>query len=242
MFAALILGFGQLAEPATRRLLVRCVLLSVATFAILLVTVTSVLGWLGPTGVAWLDAVLTVLGSATVLVLAWLLLPAAIVATAGWFADEVIVAVEQRHYPERGAARPIGLAAASWAGLRFAAFALVLNLLALPLYLLPGPNFLIYLALNGYLLGREYFQLVAERHLAPPAITALRRAMRGRLWLAGMLIAALSTLPILNLCAPIVALSFMVHLFERRQRARGGASTGAPVAHGYGRHEIDRKV
>lgn len=242
MFAALILGFGQLAEPATRRLLVRCVFLSVATFGTLLVTVAAVLSWLGPTGVAWLDAVLTVLGSATVLVLAWLLLPATIIATAGWFADEVIVAVEQRHYPGRGPPRPIGLAAASWAGLRFAAFALVLNLLALPLYLLPGPNFLVYLALNGYLLGREYFQLVAERHLAPPAITALRRAMRGRLWLAGALIAALSTLPILNLCAPIVALSFMVHLFERWQRDRGGAAVVAPVTGRGARAKVDRKV
>jgi hypothetical protein len=35
-----------------------------------------------------------------------------------------------------------------------------------PLYLLPGANLLIYLALNGYLLGREYFELAA----VPPGI------------------------------------------------------------------------
>jgi len=42
---------------------------------------------------------------------------------------------------------------------------------------------------------------------------------RARLWLGGAVIAAIATVPILNLIGPIVATAFMTHLFEDlRQR------------------------
>jgi uncharacterized protein involved in cysteine biosynthesis len=75
--------------------------------------------------------------------------------------------------------------------------------------------------LNGYLLGREYFELVATRRLPGPTVAALRRRLRARLWLAGMVIAALLAVPVFNLVAPVVAIAFTVHLFEGLRRERG---------------------
>ncbi len=224
MFDALILGLRQLAEPSARRLVLRSVLAAIGTFTLLLVAVTTVLGRLDATGLVWLDTLLTIVGSTAALVLAWLLFPVVMAAALGWFAEDVALAVERRYYPDLPAPVGMGVGESVWATVRFTAIALLLNLLALPLYLLPGPNVMLYLALNGYLLGREYFELVAGRRLPWSKVAALRQRSRPRLWLAGVVIAALSTVPVLNLVAPVVAIAFMVHLFEGLRRGAGAPS------------------
>ena len=233
MLRALILSIRQLFDPPIRRILVRCVALALATFALLFVAVGFGISVIDPTGLAWLDGTLAVVGSIGVVVLAWLLFPVTIAATLGLFAESVIEAVERRYYPDRSAARGMGFVQSSWGAVRFAIVAILLNLVVLPLYLIPGANVIIYVALNGYLLGREYFELVAQRRLTWRAVTMLRRTARARLWLAGVLIAAMLTVPIFNLIAPVVAICFMVHLFEglcRSARAAEGLGIDAANA------------
>ncbi|MGH6915635.1 MAG: EI24 domain-containing protein [Geminicoccales bacterium] len=231
LLRALFLSLRQLFDPAVRRVLLRCVGLAVATFALLIVAAGTAIGWMDPTGLAWLDGTLAVLGSVGALVLAWLLFPIVIVATLGLFADEVIEAVERRHYPDLPPAPGMGFAQSTWGSLRFALVAILLNALALPLYLLPGANVFVYIALNGYLLGREYFELVAQRRLPWRTVATLRRAARARLWWAGVWIAAMLTVPVFNLVAPVVAVCFMVHLFEGLCRSgRAATRLGADPA------------
>mgnify|MGYP006433068489 FL=1 len=84
----------------------------------------------------------------------------------------------------------------------------------LPL-LLAGPLFpFVFYSVNGYLLGREYFELVALRRLGPAEATALRKRNGFKLFMTGALIAFLLTVPVVNLLAPIIATGMMVHLFE----------------------------
>jgi uncharacterized protein involved in cysteine biosynthesis len=232
LIKALILALQQLADPPIRRVLVRCVVLALATFAFLIGAVGLGLGALDPTGMAWLDDTLAVLGSLTAVVLAWLLFPIAIAVSLGLFAEDVIEAVERRYYPDLPPAPGMSLAGSSLGAIRFALVAILLNLLVLPLYLLPGPNVIVYIALNGYLLGREYFELVAQRRLDWPGVAAMRRGARARLWAAGALIAALLAVPVINLIAPVVAICFMVHLFEGLcRRARPTAAVrGHPAS------------
>jgi CysZ protein len=223
LLKALVLSIRQLSDPAIRRVLVRCVLLAIATFVLLVAGVGFGLGALDPTGLAWLDGTLAVLGSLGAVVLAWLLFPIVIALSLGLFADEVILAVERRYYPDLPPAPGMSVAQSTFGAIRFAVVALALNLLVLPLYLLPGVNVILYLALNGYLLGREYFEQVAQRRLDWRAIAQLRRSARSRLWWAGVWTAALLTVPFVNLIAPVIATCFMVHLFEGLCR-RGGAA------------------
>jgi CysZ protein len=230
---ALFLGFRQLADRSSRRVLLRCLLVASLTFVLLVALVAVVLASLDPTGLVWLDAGIAIAGSAAALVLAWLLFPVVIAAALGFFAEDVVEAVERRHYPDLPPPQGMGVAESVWSTVRFAAVALLLNLLALPLYLIPGANLLIYLALNGYLLGREYFELVATRRLPGPTVAALRRRLRTRIWLAGVVIAALLAVPGFNLVAPVVAIAFMVHLFEGLRRDRGlAAGQGVPSRSG----------
>jgi uncharacterized protein involved in cysteine biosynthesis len=180
-----------------------------------------VLSHIDATGNRWLDDLLTVVGTLGALVLAWLLFPVVIAAALGWFADDIARAVERRYYPDLPPPVGMGVGASVWATVRFTAIAVLLNLLALPLYLLPGANIVIFLALNGYLLGREYFEQIAGRRLPWSAVVGMRQRARGRLWLAGAAIALLLSVPGLNLVAPVVAIAFMVHLFEGLRRGAG---------------------
>jgi uncharacterized protein involved in cysteine biosynthesis len=83
---------------------------------------------------------------------------------------------------------------------------------------IPPLNLLLFYLLNGYLLGREYFEMVAVRRLDPAATKRLRRDRRGRVILAGAVITFLLTIPLVNLITPIIATAFMLHVFEDLRR------------------------
>ena len=103
---------------------------------------------------------------------------------------------------------------------------MAINLAALPLYLLllfvPPLNFFLYYGINGYLLGREYFELVAVRRLESRAAKDMRRRFRGTVFLAGVIIAFFLSIPIVNLIAPVIATAFLVHLYQGLQRRAAG--------------------
>ena len=90
----------------------------------------------------------------------------------------------------------------------------VLNLVMLVFLLIPPLFPFVFYGVNGYLLGREFFELVALRRIGLEEVRNLRKAHRGRLFLAGIVIAFLFTVPGLNLVAPVIATAVMVHLFE----------------------------
>ena len=92
-------------------------------------------------------------------------------------------------------------------------FVFVVPILLITIVLIPLIPFVFY-ALNGYLLGREYFEFAAVRRLEPPAGRALRKKFRTRIFLCGILIAVLMTVPFVNWLMPVIAAAYMVHVFE----------------------------
>ncbi len=171
----------------------------------------------------WLETLADVLGGLTALVLTWLLFPAVVSAVTAVLLDAVVRAVEARHYPHLPEAPGAGMAATVLTAAKFLGALVVLNTAAL-LFLFVPPVFpFVFYAVNGYLLGREYFELVALRRAGNAETRALRKAHRGQLFLAGLVIALLLTVPVVNLLAPVTATAVMVHLFEL-WRTRGPAA------------------
>jgi uncharacterized protein involved in cysteine biosynthesis len=236
MFSALAKAFGQLSDPAFRQVLVRSVLAALAVFIGVWIAAWFGLSWSGEAlsgwaalepGGFWDETVGWVVGAAgvvAVLVASFLLFPAVMLIALSFLLDDIAEAVERRHYPELQPARgqPPGEAVAS--ALLFLAKSLVLNILALPLYLVPLLNLFVFYLLNGYLLGREYFELVAARRFDMEGVRRLRRRYRGQVMLAGVVIAFLLTVPIVNLVTPIVATGFMLHVLERLRRREAGGN------------------
>lgn len=198
-------------------MLLRAVAITLAVYAVIFALALLALDLLAPVGIGWLDAGIDILSGLGLLVLMVVLFPTAAGVFIGLYLDDVAQAVEARHYPE-APGRELPFWPALGLAVRFAALVLALNLLALPFYVLliwfPPGNLLLFYGLNGYLLGREYFELVAWRHVSRPAAARMRRAHRGRILLAGMLTAFLLTIPLVNLLVPLLATAAMVHIFK----------------------------
>ena len=235
MFAALSKAIQQCSDPTFRRVLLRAVGLSLAVFVLLWIVAGALLAWGGgwlldwinPEGI-WQDVLEVVFGAAGVggiLFASFILFPAVMVMVMSFLLEEIAVTVEGRHYPGLPPARPQPIGEMLRSGLAFAAMTVAINLLALPFYLLliflPPFNLFLFYGVNGYLFGREYFEIVALRRQNPTDAKRLRRRYRGRLFLAGILITVMMTIPIVNLFAPIVATGFMVHVFEDLKRRAG---------------------
>jgi uncharacterized protein involved in cysteine biosynthesis len=133
--------------------------------------------------------------------------------------DRIVEAVEARHYPELAAVRPMGLGEALKGAVGFTLLVIGANLAAMIFYLVSGPFApLIFWAVNGYLFGREYFELVALRRMGAVDMRRLRRRHGLRIWLAGTLMAVPLSIPVLNLLVPVVGVAAMTHLFHRLWR------------------------
>jgi CysZ protein len=221
MLNAFFRALGDLLSPPLRKVVALSLAIAIATFIALWIAVAFTLGHLPTVGWRVVNWLIDVAGAVGVLVLSWLLFPAIVTMIMGLFLEPVAAAVEELHYPDRGPPRPLSIGEAAWAGVRLMLFSLVLNVLALPLYLLlPGLNILVFLGMNGYLFGRQYFELIALRRLNPDTANQVRHRFAGRVFSGGVIIAGMFALPLINLVVPVFATAFMLHLFERRPNHR----------------------
>ena len=217
MLSALFKAFAQLGDPALRRVVRLGILGAIACYLALVATVWLVAPHLHFFDQGWADIGTGIALGLVALVLPILFFPALVTTIMSALLEGVADAVEARHYPQLNWPRPQGWAEIVGGTLRFLLLSLGVNLLALPFYLLllvTGLTVVLAVAVNGYLLGREYFELVAIRRLPPKTMRLAFRNHLGRLWLAGAVIAVLFMVPVLNLIAPVVATAFMVHLFQ----------------------------
>ena len=219
MPSSLARALAQLGDPAIKRVLWRGALGALAVYLVLAFGTWLLLQRTTFFESSWLDRAVHLLGGLAVFILPLFLFPATAGIIIGLFLEDVARAVEARHYPGLPPPQGAGGWQAAIAGLRFTAFALALNLVALVLiYWIPLINLIAFFALNGYLLGREYFEAVGLRRVQRPDAVALRRAHRIRLWIDGAIITAFMAVPFVNLVAPVIATAMMVHEFEALRR------------------------
>ena len=220
MVVALIRAVGALSEPPMRRVVALSFALAILTFALLWLAIAAILYHTAFFDWRMLNWLVNLLGGLAVLGLTWLLFPAAVTLIMSFYLERVAAAVETADYPGRGPPRRQSVGEIASITLRLSLLTLLLNLLALPVYLLvPGINLFLFLALNGYLFGRGYFEVVALRRLDMGAARRVRSRFAGRIFLGGVVIAGLFALPLVNLVAPVIATAFMLHIFEALPRA-----------------------
>ena len=148
------------------------------------------------------------------------LIPPVTSLVAGFFLDDVARAVEAKHYPEDAPGRDVPLLVSVGYGARFALISVLVNAVAFALILLPGVNLLVFYLANGYLQGRQYFEAAAARFHPPETVRALRLAHGGQVFMAGLLVALVVSVPVLNLLTPLFGTAIMVHLHKRLMRRR----------------------
>lgn len=220
--SSLMLALGQLADRRVIGILLKTLAVSLVLFALLAwggwYALDALLAWLGFTD-GTLREVASLLLALLGLWLAWRIVAMAVI---NFFADEVVQAVEARHYPEAAArARDLPVSEQFSTSARSALRALVVNLIALPFALVLlftgiGPA-LLFWAVNAALLGRELQDMVWLRH-RQSATDPAPVGMVERFMLGGA-VAAMLALPIVNLIAPILGAAAATHLIHRKDRA-----------------------
>ena len=226
MFDAIGKALRQLDDPAIQRTLMFSIAIALGCFIALWLVIGFLLTETAFFSIGWLETIVDVMGGLATAVITWLLFPAVVSGLIGVFLDSVARAVEARHYPGLPSAQGQTVGETIVSGLKFLGVLIVLNIFML-LFLIVPPVFpFVFYAVNGYLLGREYFELVALRRIGEADARALRKQRQGALFVTGIAIAFLLTVPVVNLLAPIVATATMVHLFQSWRPAAGPNGAG----------------
>jgi uncharacterized protein involved in cysteine biosynthesis len=213
VFSAIAKTLGQLNDPPIRRVIGKTLGFAILGYILFVVLVYLLIGWLaGLSG--WLEGLAQFGGVIGAMVVAWFLFPSVAAAIAGLFADEVIDAVEAKHYPFLPPATPVSAFSAVLDGLKLALIALIANTLALPFLIVFPIYVLITWGVNGWLLGREYFEMVAFRRMDRASAHELHRRHNRTFTIAGVMIAVCLTIPFVNLLAPVLGAAFMVHIAQ----------------------------
>ena len=214
MIKAFIKGLKQLNDPIIRKIFIISIFGSAFIFILLWIAVGTFLESTTFSSIVWLNWIVNLLGGLTTLFLTWVLFPPVISVITCLQLPGIASAVEAKYYP--GLKPPINqpIVSSLLIALRYLGILVFLNLILL-VFLIFGPFFpFVFYSINGYLLGREYFELVALRRLSPVAVKQLYILNRGKLLLVGVLMSILLTIPFINLIAPVVITASMVHLFE----------------------------
>ncbi|MEF3046281.1 EI24 domain-containing protein [Pseudotabrizicola sp. L79] len=229
IFADFLKAVGQLTDRRFRRVMGIGVALSLALLVGVYALFLMFIQWATPEAVQIpfvgpVEGLQTLLSWASALFMiglsVFLMMPVASAFT-GLFLDEVAQAVEDRHYPALPPAAHVPFMDNLIESVNFFAVLVAVNIGALLLYGFAGPFIpVVFWAVNGFLLGREYFTMVATRCIGRAGAKVLRRRYRGQIWLAGTLMAAPLSVPLVNLLIPVLGAATFTHLFHRLQSQR----------------------
>ena len=215
MIADALAAFGEILSPPFRSALVKVLGLTLLLLIAAVVLLDHGLVLLLAVSTAWLATTISILlGLGLIVGSVFLVAPVSAV-VAGFFIDELADHVERDVDPTGPPGRPVSILAAMILSVRFGALSLGVTIVALLLLFVPGVNAIAFIGANAYLLGRQYYEFVALRHLPAVEAEALRRRHAGRIFLAGLVMAALVSVPILNLLTPLFGTAFMVRVFKR---------------------------
>ncbi|AQR74068.1 EI24 domain-containing protein [Sphingomonas sp. LM7] len=230
MIQGFFLALGQLTDRPVLLVLLKSLAVTMLVFAGLGFALWHIMGRLGGAASEWMG-----FGSdagafadvATLLLFLlgwWLLFRAVAVAVVGIFADDVVAAVEAKHYPAaHAAARSVPLGRSITMGVGSAARTIGFNLLLAPLYLMllvTGVGTAVaFFVVNAWLLGRDLGDMVAVRHMPYAQLGQWRRGTRLRRFALGAAGTGLFVVPLLNLVAPVLGAAMATHAFHRGRDA-----------------------
>lgn len=218
---ALIRGLGDLLRPRIFSVVLLGVALTILLFVLSQAAIFWALAAFGPDHVTlpWIGTIQ--LGSALSWgslalfpVMGFFLMTPVAAGFAGLFTERVAARVEAAHYRERrgrstdfldGLLESLAVVAA--------ALGIAVALLVLSPFLGPLAPIAFYLA-NGWLLGREFFAMAGRRHVPTARAHEIRRRERGAVMLLGIAVAALLTVPVLNIVVPVLAAASFTHLYQ----------------------------
>lgn len=238
IFAAFSKAISQSFDPAFRSVLLKGIALALGFLVLVFLGLGQITSWIfgGTLSLPWIgsidiSAAVSIASFFMALLLSVFLMVPVASLMSSFFIDDVANAVDRKHYPHLGKAAKIPFSQAISDTLNFLGLIIAANLCALILYLVFAPFApFIFWSLNGYLLGREYFQMVATRRIGRTEEKKLWRKNIGTLWTAGVCMAAPLSIPLANLFVPILAAATFTHLFNQLNQGPFAGTNQDPVS------------
>lgn len=217
---ASVKALGSIFAPGMLGVFVMSLIFTLVALIVFIIGATSFASTIAvylsnPVTAAWLP----VMSGFGATLLAFFLFPGIMPVFVNFFDSKIARLIEEKDYPS---AQPIDppFWPEFWHDVRFSLVAVGLNILILPLYLVPVINLFVFYVLNGHLLGKEFFVMVARRYQPlPQAKEAYRRHSR-TVFAGGVILTILATIPILNLLAPFWGIAVMTHLYHSLYTAK----------------------
>lgn len=157
--------------------------------------------------ISWLETIIDSMGTIAAAFIAWILFPAVVPAIAGLFEDKVAYVIEANEYGITQNAHSYPW----YKEVRFLLFGLFLNIIFLPVYLVPVVNIFAYYFLNSWLMGKGLFMLIATRTHGPKHTKILAAKHSFKIKILGLLLVFMTNIPVINLIAPLFGIILMVH-------------------------------
>ncbi len=216
-------ALSQLSDPKFQKVLWRSIFIAIVLLLFPLLGITGFLNWILPDTITlpWLGelsihgGLLSAASIITIFALSFLMFPVATLII-GLFLEEISDAVEARYYPNLPVVKRLKLIPVMIDAFQFIGIMVLANIIALLAYVIvPVFALFIFWALNGYLMGREYFQLVAARRIGMKEARRLRKKYFSQIWVAGILVAIPLSIPVVNIIVPILGIAVFTHQFHR---------------------------
>ena len=215
MIADALDAFSQIFSPPFRRVMWKSLALTAAILVLAGVGLDRLALSYVHVQASWASALLSGFVALGLVVGMIFLAPPTVSLVASFYLDDIAAIVERSIDPRGAPGRPLPLGPSLAFGVRFAVLSVAVNAVVLALTLFAGVGLAAFFVLNGYLLGREYFELAAMRHMS----AAEARDLFDRHWLevfaAGAIVAALVAVPVLNLFAPLFATAYLTRIYKR---------------------------
>jgi CysZ protein len=208
-------AFAQTFSPPLRKILLKSIGLAI----LLIIALGGVLQWLLkfllPLASPY-DTIAAVLLGVLTLALAFFAMAPVTSLMAAIFLDDVAEEVERTKFPAHAPGKPLSIPRAAMLSAKFFGVVLLVNLAAILLwFVIPVLNFAVFFVANAYLLSREFFEMAAMRFRSPEEARQLRQQNAVSVFFSGLVIAAIVSVPVLNLITPVFATAFMVRRHKR---------------------------
>jgi len=221
MLQAALRAIRDTFSPELRKVLWKSLGLTLALFILVMTAVQIALSMLVGFPWPWLETIVAVAAGLGLFAGLFFLMAPVTAMFAGLYLDDIADLVERRDYPHARPGTPMPTVRAVLTGVRFGLIVLAVYLALLPTLLL-GIGALAMVLANAYLLGREYFEMVAMRHMPADEARRLRKENAPRVLAAGFIPALLVVIPFVNIITPLFSTVYFVHIFKRLQSRRAG--------------------